>query len=127
MAGWAYQMRFLMVLLNLSISGTCSLLYSQFGYMPISAITTHKGLNFLSTCMRVILNTSYRYSLWICFILSSVFFIFQLLIIIPVENIMFQGMGSRNPMPLICIIDVSGRFSWYNGLVQGTWDRLEVV
>ena len=45
----------------------------------------------------------FRYSLWTCLIPSEMFFIFIVLIIIPVENIMCQDMVFRNPILLMCM------------------------
>ena len=103
MDDWADQTRSLMVRLNRSISGTCSLLDTQSRDMTISDIYAHIGSNSLSACMRVILKPRCRYRLWTCVIPLSMLFIFRFLIILTVANIMCRDMVFRKPMPLICM------------------------
>ena len=103
MTAQADQTRSLAVWFNRSISGTCSFLDAQFRGMPISAIYAHRGSNSLSACLRVVLKTSFSYSLLTCLIPYSMFFTFLFLIILPVANIMCQDMVFRNPIPLMCM------------------------
>ena len=103
LATWEDQTRYLMVQLNLSISGTCSFLDVHFRDIPRSAISARSGPNALSVYICVVLKPHCRYILLTCLIPYSMFFTFWLLIIIPVVNITCRDMVSRKPIPLMCI------------------------
>ena len=101
MSTWEDWTHSLTVLLNHSILGTCSFLDEKFRYMPISAISICRGSNLLSECMRVILNPHFSYSLLTCLIISSILFIFRLIIILPFENRMCWHMVLSDSMPFM--------------------------
>ena len=92
-----------MVLLNHSISGTCYFLDAQLRDIPRSSISAHSGSNSLSSCMWGVFKPCCRYSFLTCLIPSSVFFTFQVLIMLPVANIMFRYIVFMNPMLLMCM------------------------
>ena len=103
MDDWEDWKHSLAVWLNSSTLGTSYLLDYQFRDMPTSTIYAYRGSKYLPACMRMILKSLCRFSLWTCLIPSSMFFIFRFLIILPVTNIMFQDMVFRKPMALMCM------------------------
>ena len=103
MADWEDQALSLTVQLNRSISGTCSSLGAQFSYMQRSAISSCRGSNSLSSCIRVIWKPRFSYSLLAYLIPSLIFFTFRFLIILPVSKIICRYIVFRNPIPLMCM------------------------
>ena len=99
-ADWTHSFT---VRLNCSISGTCSFLDAQFKDMPISAISAPRCSDLLSSRMRVVFKPSCRYIFCTCLIISSILFIVQLLITLPVTNMMCWYMVFRKPMMLMCM------------------------
>ena len=101
LATWEDQTRYLMVQLNISISGTCSFLDAHFRDIPRSAISARSGPNALSFYICVVLKPHCRHILLTCLIKSSMFFEFLFWIILPVANIMCRGIVFRKPIPLM--------------------------
>ena len=102
-AFWADQTHYLMVQLNHLKLGTSYFMDTQLIVIPIAANSNRSGSNYPSSCMRVIFKPLWKYSLLIWLIHSSMFFIYQFLIILPVANRICQYMVLRNPMPSIFI------------------------